>query len=196
MTFLELTNHIKSVKCSLNTNATFIISIDGRCGSGKSTLASELANALGAQLIHADDFFLPLNLRTPERLCEPGGNFHYERFTKEILQCIKNGKTFTYQRFDCSKMELGEFCEVKAADYTIIEGSYSQHPKLPDYADLKIFLSIDEKEQMLRIIKRNGSEKAKIFKSKWIPLEEAYFLAHNIEKKADLFFYKNFEFKV
>ena len=31
-----------------------------------------------------DDFFLPMELRTAERLEEPGGNVHYERFSAEV----------------------------------------------------------------------------------------------------------------
>ena len=36
-----------------------VIAIDGRCASGKTTLARELAERLGAGVIHMDDFFLP-----------------------------------------------------------------------------------------------------------------------------------------
>ena len=47
-----------------------VIAIDGRCASGKSTLAQQLAGLTGAGIIHMDDFFLPRELRTEERLTE------------------------------------------------------------------------------------------------------------------------------
>ena len=40
---------------------------------------------------------------------------------------------------------------------------------------MKVFLTIDPIEQIQRIEKRNGSEKAVEFQKKWIPLEELYF---------------------
>ncbi|MCL1877401.1 MAG: hypothetical protein FWF80_00945, partial [Defluviitaleaceae bacterium] len=66
-----------------------VIAIDGRSASGKTTLASELAAQTGASVIHMDDFFLPQDLRTEERLNTPGGNVHHERFASEVLPHIK-----------------------------------------------------------------------------------------------------------
>lgn len=51
----------------------------------------------------------------------------------------------------------------------------SCHERLEAYYDLKVFLTIDPVEQIQRIEKRNGSEKAVEFQKKWIPLEELYF---------------------
>ena len=42
--------------------------LDGPCGSGKTTLAEKLSRLYGAPTVHMDDFFLPPELRTPERL--------------------------------------------------------------------------------------------------------------------------------
>ena len=40
--------------------------------------------------------------------------------------------------------------------------------------------------QQRRILLRNGQEKLEMFKSRWIPFEEKYFSAFDVEKKADL----------
>ena len=37
-----------------------------------------------------------------------------------------------------------------------------------------------------RILRRNGGEKLEAFRRKWIPLEEAYFSAFDIENKCDI----------
>ncbi len=50
-----------------------VIVIDGMCGSGKSTLAAALGKQMVGEVIHMDDFFLPFDLRTKERLSAPGG---------------------------------------------------------------------------------------------------------------------------
>ena len=69
----------------LNKQEQIIITIDGCAASGKSTLAKELQPVYNAEVIHMDDFFLPFDLRTKERLDEPGGNIHYERFSDALV---------------------------------------------------------------------------------------------------------------
>lgn len=51
--------------------------------------------------IHMDDFFLPLEMRTPQRLQQPGGNVHYERFLETVLKPLSLQQTVFYQPFDC-----------------------------------------------------------------------------------------------
>ena len=66
-----------------------VIAMDGRAAAGKTTLAEELAVTLGGAVVHMDDFFLPGELRTPERLAAPGGNVHAERFVEEVLPYLR-----------------------------------------------------------------------------------------------------------
>ena len=60
-----------------------VVAIDGRCGSGKTTVAALLAQRLDCTVLHADDFFLRPEQRTPQRMAQPGGNFDRERFFTE-----------------------------------------------------------------------------------------------------------------
>lgn len=163
-----------------------VIAIDGRSASGKTTLANLLGEQVGARVVHMDDFFLPVGLRTKERLEMPGGNVHYERFREEVLPFIQKEQSFSYVRFDCGAMAFGERIHLGAASVTIVEGAYSCHPMLGEYMGLKIFLDIDSKLQMQRIIARNGVEKAKDFQNRWIPMEEAYFSTFSIKENADV----------
>ena len=163
-----------------------VITVDGRSASGKTTLARQLAQILDAEVIHMDDFFLPQELRTPSRLSEPGGNVHYERFKTEVLPYLKQKNSFSYQRFDCSKMRPGAMRRIAISRWRIVEGAYSQHPVLGDYADLKVFFDISPAEQMKRIRKRNGEQKAQIFAKRWIPMEEKYLRIFNIKANADI----------
>lgn len=164
----------------------FVIAIDGMSASGKSTLAEQLAATLDAEVIHMDDFFLPPEMRTEERLSTPGGNVHYERFQEEVLPQLSQSQAFSYRIFDCSRMDFHGEHKLTVKPYRIVEGSYSCHPVLGAYADLTVFLQIDPEEQMRRIIHRNGAEKAEMFRTRWIPLENAYFDAYSIAQKADL----------
>ena len=164
---------------------TRIIAIDGRSASGKTTFASRLAAETGGTVIHMDDFFLPPEMRTAERLAEKGGNVHYERFMEEVLPFIRGTMPFSYRRFDCSVMDYEGSVTVDPSSLVIVEGAYSLSPRFGKYYDLSLFMTVDEGRQIERIIKRNGYDKAHVFKTKWIPLEESYFSAFSIEENAD-----------
>lgn len=155
-------------------NSIHIIAIDGRCASGKTTMAEMLAKVMDASVIHMDDFFLPMELRTKERLAIPGGNVHYERVRDEVLPKLKAAEDFTYQRFDCSRMTFGEYVKVAGSDCYIVEGAYSCHPALGKYMSLKVFSDVNRAEQLERIRRRDGEKALEVFAKRWIPLEEMY----------------------
>lgn len=167
---------------------TFVIAIDGRAASGKSTLAARLAEILDTDIVHMDDFFLPPSLRTAERLAEPGGNVHYERFAETVISHLKNNESFTYEAFDCSKMALDGERRIKANTWRIVEGSYSHHPRFGHYMDLRVYCDVSPSEQMRRILARNGEQMATMFRDRWIPMEEHYFNACSIKEQADIIY--------
>ena len=170
----------------LPEKAVKVIAIDGRAASGKTSLSKLLEKVFKCGVIHMDDFFLPVDLRSAERYSEPGGNVHYERFIEEVLPRIGAAETFYYRKFDCSKMMLGEKVQVRNTPWRIVEGAYSMHPKFGNYADLTVFYDVHPAEQMRRIILRNGEQRAKMFKERWIPLEEAYIRSFDPACRADL----------
>lgn len=165
-----------------------VIAIDGRCAAGKTTMAELFADNMGAGVIHMDDFFLPGELRTKARLQEPGGNVHYERFLKEVLPNLRSAEAFSYRRFDCGRMDFFGDRGVKASSLRIVEGAYSHHPALGDYADIRIFLDVNREEQLRRIEQRNGREALNAFLTRWIPFEEQYFAAFSIKERADFIY--------
>ena len=172
-----------------------VLAIDGKCGSGKSTLAELLNQMYDCNIIHMDDFFLPAELRKPERFKEAGGNVHYERFEEEVLPALKALKADTYTQeasyriFDCHAMNYVQTGEIKPLPLTIIEGSYSMRPSFRDAYDCSVFLDIDPSLQKERLLRRNGEEAYKNFKSKWIPMENNYFESEKISSYCDLVFH-------
>lgn len=165
-----------------------IIVLDGRSGSGKTTIANALGTILKAGIIHMDDFFVPNTLRSKKRSNEVGGNIHYERFLKDVLPKIRQKEAFSYLKYNCLNQSFDDKQEVLSSKWRIVEGAYSTHPIFEKYYDLKVFCDIDSKEQIRRIILRNGKEKANDFVEKWIPLEEKYLEKFKILKDADLVF--------
>ena len=165
-----------------------LIAIDGRCAAGKTTLADRLQKECGCNVIHMDHFFLRPEQRTVERQNEPGGNVDYERFLKEVMFPLRKRQPFSYRIFDCKKMDFGSDVLIKPNAVTIVEGSYSCHPVLWDFYDFHVFLDITPEEQMHRIQCRNGERAAEVFRDRWIPLEERYFLEYQVKERCEFLF--------
>lgn len=162
-----------------------VVAIDGRCAGGKTTLSEKLRELLDCNVFHMDDFFLQPFQRTPERLNTAGENVDHERFLAEVLVPLRNGESFGYRPFSCKTGQLGDEISVTPKRINIVEGSYCLNKSLGGYYDLKLFVNVDSDEQMTRIIKRDGIEKAKVYKDKWIPLEENYFKAYDLMNNCD-----------
>lgn len=177
--------YLDAIRAIEKLNKPAVVAIDGRCGSGKSTMAEVLADIFHAPLVHMDDFFLPFEQKTPERLAQPGGNVHYERFNEEVAPNLRSGKDFEYNVFDCSVGRLNGTQAVEKNNLIIVEGSYCQSPDVQFDYDLRIFVDIDPENQIERIAKRNP-DMIDAFRTRWIPMEEHYFTAFNIKEKADI----------
>ena len=180
---------ISAIDKALGGMNTVLVAIDGRCGSGKSTLAAQLGKYYSCPVIHMDDFFLRPEQRTPERLATPGENIDHERFWTEVLGPLKVSGRCVYRPFRCDTQTLGTAIEVVVKQLCIIEGSNACHPSLREAYDVRVFLSVDPDEQLRRITQRNGEQAAAVFRNKWIPLEEAYFSAHDVAARCDIQLY-------
>ena len=163
-----------------------VIAIDGPCASGKTTLAKLIAEKTGAQVIHMDDFFLPAEMRTFERLSQAGGNVHYERFNSQVTKGIASGKEFVYGVYSCIRGTTTPSSPVFPDKPIVIEGSYALHPEITLPYNLKIFVEADYETRLARILHRNSADALEIFKSKWIPLEDKYFQEFGIRQKCDI----------
>ena len=164
-----------------------LVAIDGRCASGKTTLASCLQSATGCSVVHMDHFFLRPEQRTQQRLRQPGGNADWERIG-QILPSLRKGEDVSYRPYDCRLQRLTEPVQIRTGKFILIEGSYSCHPQLWDFYDLRIFLSVEPEEQLRRIERRNGPQGKEIFRTRCIQMEERYFSAFRIAKRCDLYF--------
>ncbi len=182
--YCELSQKINS------SDLPVLIAVDGRCAAGKSTLAAWLKERFECtvNVIHMDDFFLQPYQRTRQRMEEPGGNIDYERFEKEVMYSLSRFENFSYQIYDCKIKKLSSRIYVEPAEISIVEGSYSCHPALWDFYTLRIFLDVEPEEQLRRICGRNGAEAVSVFRDKWIPLEEKYFTAYQIQERSDFVF--------
>lgn len=181
--FLKIFNKIDELivkKESIN------IAIEGNSGAGKSTLAKFINSIYKGNLFHMDDFFLRPEQKIEERLKEVGGNIDYERFKYEIINGLESNSEFNYQTYNCKTLKLDQVHTVEPNVLNIVEGVYSMHPRFIDIYDYKIFLEIEEKIQIERILNRSGEFMLKRFINEWIPMENEYFKEMNIRDKSDI----------
>lgn len=184
--YIRLLPLITRIRGLMKEKDKVIIALDGKSASGKSTAAYLLSLIFDASVIHMDDFFLPPEKRTRERLAEPGGNVHYERFKDDVVRYIKKREDFSYRRFDCSIMDYGARVEIEAKPLMIVEGAYSQHIEYRSMYDLKVFFDVDDVTQRQLIYLRDGGEMLEMFENVWIPLENQYFEHSEIKDKSDI----------
>ncbi len=163
----------------------FFIAIDGRCAAGKTTLAQIIQSSIECNVVHMDDFYLPFSDRTEERMAQPGGNIDFERLLFEVLCPLRNGTASLYRPYDCHHDIFLPSKELKAETPTIIEGSYSCHPRLQKNYDLRVFMDISPERQKIRLKKRDSSSFER-FQTIWIPREEHYFTACQTRNCCDL----------
>jgi len=149
--------------------------LDGPSGTGKTTLAETLSRLYHCPVYHMDDYFLPRERKTRQRLAAPGGNVDYERFRTEILDPLTAGRPIRWRPYDCQSGCLGEERTDPPQPLTIIEGVYSCHEALRDAATLKVLLRLPLHDRLERIRERSGEALYQRFVREWIPLEDAYF---------------------
>lgn len=182
----NIQNTIQYFLNQLQLRAYDVLGIDGPCGSGKTTLAHQITSEHDVDVIQMDDFYLPFELRTKERLGECGGNVHHERFLEEVVVGIKSRKEFSYRKFSCQEMDYVDTITVSNIRPIIIEGSYCMRPELCPIYTKKIYLQIDSEIQKARLINRVGKERFYDFETLWIPKEKEYIEYFQIKENADI----------
>ena len=157
----------------LKTKKQVIISIDGCAASGKTTIAEKLSKLYSSDIIHMDHFFLPVELRTTERLNEPGGNIHYERFKEEVINNL--GKPFSYNVYNCNKC-----CILRKKPYFDAAFGVSAIRKTGEQVsgDTHSVLRIDERKFLVALSDGMGSgEYARRISESTISLLESFYRA-------------------
>lgn len=184
--FIQFHQVFSQIDSLLGSKQHVLVAIDGYSGAGKSSLAQLLGQVYDCTIFHMDDFFLPEEMKTCERLAEPGGNVHYERFHSEVMLNLAARRPFQYGVFDCGSQRITEERCVVPKRLNIVEGVYSLHPVLERFYDFKIVLQVDPTAQRERILARSGPALLTRFEKEWIPLENRYFTELGVLDKADL----------
>lgn len=168
-----------------NRGKSLVIGIDGRSGSGKTDLAAFISEIYNCNILHMDDFYLPMEQRPQNWQEIPGGNMDLERFAQEALLPAKRGEKIHYRAYDCQTGRYRETRVLPECMLTLVEGSYCQHPSLREFYDLTVFVTCPGKVQAGRLQEREGAH-YKAFEEIWIPMEERYFESFAVEQNSQI----------
>lgn len=177
---------LRQIEALLRRSPRAIVAIDGRSASGKTTLAALLGETFSCNVIHMDDYYLPLARRPAHWQELPAGNMDLSRLQQEVLVPARTGQAIWSRPYNCQLDRLSPAPSLfSPAPLTILEGSYSLHPTLRGFYDLSIFLTCSKSVQEARLRVR-APEKVTAFQTLWVPLEERYFALCGVESAADL----------
>lgn len=119
-----------------------LVALDGRCGSGKTMLAAQLTERFPQSItVHTDDFYLPPSRRVTGWEKIPCANMDIQRLRDEVVAPARAGQAFSYQAYSCREGAYLPPHLLGPAPLVIVEGSYSHHPSLAPYYDIRIFVT-------------------------------------------------------
>jgi uridine kinase len=146
-----------------------VIAIDGHGSAGKSTIAAAVAEAIGATLVHTDDFFDPAAPR------EPGlsGYYDWRRLRAEALEPLRAGRAAQFRRFDWARGRgLDGMVCLTPGPLIAVEGVFSASPELSDLVDRSVFVDTPEPERLRRLRAQTTPSE---WDDEWLKAEQAYF---------------------
>ena len=158
---------------------THIIAIDGRAGAGKTTLANELTLALSAHrhvtLIHLDEIYAGWDLAISDVLTNS---------LSLILTSISTNKPIDVPIYDWAAGRFNSTREIAPCDLIIIEGVGSAQRIVRELATVTIWIDIDAKTGLQRVLDRDGIAIEEQM-SYWQIREEKHFRADATRENAD-----------
>jgi uridine kinase len=152
---------------------TRIVAIDGPGGSGKSSLAATLARALGASIVHTDDF---ASWNNPVDW--------WPELVERVLEPLTSGRP---ARFTPTSWAVPEREEVVIApgDLVLLEGVSSSRAAFRPYLAFTIWVATPRGTRLRRGLDRDGDDALPDWE-RWMTEEEAYVEREQPAAHADL----------
>jgi len=146
-----------------------VVLIDGGSGSGKTTLAPHLAAALGAELVHLDDFY-------------PGWD-GLEAGSRHVLDFVLSA-TPRWQRWDWVADAPAEWHDLDPTLPLVVEGSGSLSRANRALATFGIWVELDAVTRKHRALARDGDAYAPHW-DRWAAQEAAFAARERPRELAD-----------
>ncbi len=179
-------NPVAKTELELQDDRPLLIGIDGRPCSGKSTLADLLIEALHAEGVFLDDFFIP-QTEWPTHI-SPAFPFPYFRYN-EFLQGVSNlakGIIFEYQPYDWATNKFEETRIIDPRNIIIVEGVSVLFKKLVPFFHKKI-LVVSNKNNEFEAIRHRENNNIKVWNELYLPSVDIYWQTNPYER-ADILY--------
>lgn len=152
-----------------------LVGIDGRPASGKSTLAGRIAEALGAECIHLDDFVKPEALwRSRTVPSFPFDYIRYDEFLDAVKTLARDG-ICRYRPYDWDAGRLRDQPRtVRRVTPVVIEGVSALHPELAPLYDLRIWVDSDTATTLSAAFRRGVEAWEREWREMFLPSVELY----------------------
>lgn len=123
-----------------------LVCIDGPAGSGKTTLAAQLAERVGAHVVHMDDLYAGWSglLAVPETI------------ERDILTPMAAGEPGEFRRYDWEAEQFAERVRVPRHPVLVLEGCGSGSRVVDPYLGLLIWVSASDELRLRRGLERDG----------------------------------------
>jgi uridine kinase len=155
MTIIKIKDFLKN---SLNyTNGSKLISVSGGSGSGKSYFSNDLSKIINAKVIKLDDYIIPQKITKKSNWDLP--ECWDLDMIRENLEKYLKGKSFRKPIYNFKRGTNHKSENIFPGKPLILDGLYSLYDPIVDLADYKIFVDVDEKERLNRVLKRDIIER-------------------------------------
>ena len=206
MQLKRLLKYLTSIILKKQKDSPLLVAIDGVDASGKTTLAKELSSQLkksGRLVIQTsiDGFHNPKSIRYAQGENSPSGyyfdSFNYQALKESLLNPLVSTKlqyrtaVFDYR----TDSKISSPIQTATKDSILVmEGIFLFRPQLIHYWDIKIFLDVDFKTTIKRVLKRTTEieyigNKQKIldkYQRRYIPGQQLYLKRVKPKEKADI----------
>lgn len=154
---------------------TRVVAVDGPSGSGKTQFGAQLAERLGAPVLHLDDLY-------------PGWDGLAEAvtvLTTLVLEPLAHGERAAYRRWDWMRSRWGREVLVPPTALLVVEGVGASVRPAGDRASVRLWLDAPEPVRYARAMARDG-ETYRPHWDRWARQEQALFSADGTAARADL----------
>ncbi|UXN24222.1 ATP-binding protein [Curtobacterium flaccumfaciens] len=152
------------------TGRRAVVLVDGRSGTGKTTLGAQVAELLGAQLVHLDDLY-------------PG--WDGLRAAADAVVTDVLGTPSGYRRWDWAADAPADRASVDPDLPIVVEGCGALSRASAPLASLRVWLEADDAVRWDRAIGRDGAVFAREW-DRWAAQEQAFIAAEDPAALADV----------